>query len=143
MSEINKALIRRWCSEGFNKNNMAIADEVYGANVIYHEPSAGEVIGLEPLKQFVVSWRAAFPDSLLTIEEQVAENDHVATRWTFAGTHTGNFRGLAPTGKRVKMGAMYFYRFANGTVVEIHAMVNSLSLLQQVGAVPPLKQSKG
>jgi predicted ester cyclase len=81
MSEINKALIRRWCSEGFNKNNMAIADEVYGANVIYHEPSAGEVIGLEPLKQFVVSWRAAFPDSLLTIEEQVAENDHVATRW--------------------------------------------------------------
>src|ERR1700693_4185302 len=96
--EGNKALIRHWCDEGFNKNNMAIADEVYAANVFYHEPSAGEVIGLEPLKQFVVSWRTAFPDSLLRIDEQVGENDRIATRWTFTGTHKGDFRGLAPTG---------------------------------------------
>jgi steroid delta-isomerase-like uncharacterized protein len=142
MSEGNKALIRYWCDEGFNKNNMTIADEVYAANVFYHEPSAGEVIGLEPLKQFVVSWRTAFPDSLLTIEEQVGENDRIATRWTFTGTHQGDFRGLAPTGRPIKFTAMYFYRFDGGKVVEIHAMVNLLKLLQQLGAVPPMKQSK-
>lgn len=142
MSERNKALIRHWCDEGFNKNNMAIADEVYAANVFYHEPSAGEVIGLEPLKQFVVSWRTAFPDSLLRIDEQVGENDRIATRWTFTGTHKGDFRGLAPTGRPIDFAAMYFYRFDGGKVVEIHAMVNLLRLLQQLGAVPPLKQSK-
>jgi steroid delta-isomerase-like uncharacterized protein len=143
MSEVNKQLLRRWCDEGFNKNNMAIADEVYDADVYYHEPSAGEVIGLEPLKQFVVTWRTAFPDSKLKIEEQVTEQDRIATRWTFTGTHRGIFRGLAPTGKPIKFSAMYFYRFANGKVVEIHAMVNLLSLLQQLGAIPPLNQSKG
>jgi len=142
MSEENKALIHYWCDEGFNKNNMAIADEVYASNVFYHEPSAGEVIGLEPLKQFVVTWRAAFPDSRLRIDEQVAEDNRVATRWTFTGTHQGNFRGLAPTGRAINFTAMYFYRFDGGKVVEIHAMVNLLRLLQQLGAVPALQQSK-
>jgi steroid delta-isomerase-like uncharacterized protein len=143
MSETNKALLRHWCEEGFNKNNMTIADEVYDADVVYYEPSAGQVIGLDPLKQFVITWRAAFPDSLLKIEEQVAEGDRIATRWTFTGTHKEEFRGLAPTGKPVKFTAMYFYRFAGGKVVEIHAMVNALTLFQQLGAIPPLKQSKG
>jgi steroid delta-isomerase-like uncharacterized protein len=143
MSDVNTQLIRHWCDEGFNKNNMAIADDVYDENVFYHEPSAGEVIGLEPLKQFVTTWRAAFPDSQLKIEEQIAENDRVATRWTFTGTHKGTFRGLSATGKQINFTAMYFYRFANGKVVEIHAMVNLLRLLQQLGAVPPLEQSKG
>jgi steroid delta-isomerase-like uncharacterized protein len=141
MSEANKSLIHYWATEGFNKNNMAIADEVYDANVFYHEPSAGEVVGLEPLKQFVRTWRAAFPDSQLTIDEQVAEKDHLATRWTFVGTHKGEFRGLAPTGKTMKMSAMYFYRFAEGKVVEIHAMVNLYTLLQQLGAIPLIGQA--
>jgi steroid delta-isomerase-like uncharacterized protein len=143
MSETNKALIRYWCDEGFNRNNMAIADEVYASDVFYHEPSAGEIIGLEPLKQFVITWRTAFPDSLLAIDEQVGEGDRIATRWTFTGTHKGAFRGLAPTGRPIKFTAMYFYRFVGGKVVEIHAMVNLLKLLQQLGLIPALAQSKG
>jgi steroid delta-isomerase-like uncharacterized protein len=141
MSEANKALIHYWANEGFNKNNIGIADGVYDANVYYHEPSAGQVIGLEPLKQFVRTWRLAFPDSKLTIEEQVAEGDNLATRWTFTGTHMGEFRGLAPTGKPMEMSAMYFYRFAKGKVVEIHAMVNLYSLLYQLGAIPLIGQA--
>jgi steroid delta-isomerase-like uncharacterized protein len=143
MSDKNKAQIQLWCDEGFNKNNMAVADKVYDANVYYHEPAAGEVRGVKRLKEFVESWRAAFPDSLLKIEEQVAEGDKVATRWTFTGTQRGTFRGLSPSGKQVKFSAMYFYRFSNGKVVEIHAMVNTLVLLQQLGAVPQLAQAKG
>jgi len=135
----NKALIERWADEGFNANNVDLADQIYDANVYYHEPSAGEVIGVANLKNFVTSWRKAFPDSRLTIEEQVAKDDRVATRWTFTGTHKGTFRGIAPTGKTVSFSAMYFYRFANAKVVEIHAMVNIFAILQQLGAVsvPP------
>lgn len=142
MSEANKALIRLWCNEGFNKNNMAIADEVYADNVHYHEPSVGEVIGCKLLKQFVVTWRTAFPDSLLRIDEEVAEGDRLAVRWTFTGTHKGDFRGLAPTGRSIQFTAMYFYRFDGGKVVEIRAMVNLLKLLQQLGAVPSLLQAR-
>jgi steroid delta-isomerase-like uncharacterized protein len=136
MSEVNKSLIRRWGEEGFNKGNVALADELYDANVLYHEPAAGELRGLDALKRFVSSWLTAFPDAQLRIEQQIAENDRVATRWTFTGTHRGNFRGIAPTGKRITMGAMYFYRVANGKIVEIRAMVDTLGLLRQMGAVP-------
>jgi steroid delta-isomerase-like uncharacterized protein len=142
MSEANKALIRLWGEEGFNKNNMAIADKVYAADVFYHEPTAGEVIGLEPLKQFVVTWRTAFPDALCRIDEWVGEGDRLAVRWALWGTHQGDFRGLAPTGRSVEFTACYFYRFDGGKVVEIHAMVNILKILQQLGAVPSLKQVK-
>ena len=142
MSEANKALVRRCGEEGFNKGNVDLADELYDADVFYHEPAAGELRGLEPLKRFVRSWLAAFPDAQLTIENQVAEGDKVATRWTFVGTHRGTFRGIAPTGRHIKMNAMYFYRFANGKIAEIRAIVDSLGLFQQLGAVAPLGWAK-
>lgn len=143
MSEGNKTLLRRWCDEGFNKGNVELADELYDADVIYYEPAAGEVRGLNSLKVFVSSWLTAFPDAQLRIEDQVAEGDQVATRWTFMGTHQGNFRGIKPTGKRITMGAMYFYRIANGKIVKIRAIVDTLSLLQQLNAVQQVGQIKG
>jgi steroid delta-isomerase-like uncharacterized protein len=138
MSGTNKALVQLWCDEGFNKRNMSIADKVYDRDVFYFEPAAGEVRGLEALKEFVRSWLAAFPDAQLSIEEQVSEEDRVATRWIFSGTHEGKFRGVQPTGKPIKMRAMYFYRFAHDKVVEIWAMVDSLGLLRQLGVAPPV-----
>ena len=66
-----KNLLRHWAFDGFNQNNMAVADDVYDVNVSYYEPSAGHVVGLDALKRFVVTWRTAFPDSRLTIEEEV------------------------------------------------------------------------
>jgi len=141
MSEKNKALLHLWCNDGFNKGNVELADKIYDADVLYYEPSAGEVRGLDALKQFVRTWLTAFPDAQLKIEHQVGEGDHVATRWTFMGTHRGNFRGIPPTGKPITMGAMYFYRIANNKVVEIRAIVDILSLLRQLGAVPPVGQA--
>jgi steroid delta-isomerase-like uncharacterized protein len=136
MSEGNKTLLQRWCDEGFNKGNVELADELYDVDVVYYEPAAGEVKGLKSLKLFVSSWLAAFPDAQLRIEDQVAEGDQVATRWTFMGTHQGNFRGIKPTGKRITMSAMYFYHIANGKIVKIRAIVDTLSLLRQLNAVP-------
>ena len=141
MSEENKALLLRWCNEGFNKGNVELADELYDANVIYFEPAAGEVKGLKALKKFVSSWLTAFPDAQLKIEDQIAEGNKVATRWTFTGTHRGTFRGITPTGNRIKMDAMYFYRMSNGKIVEIRAIVDSLSLLRQLNALPPSNQT--
>jgi steroid delta-isomerase-like uncharacterized protein len=134
MSDANKALIQLWCDEGFNKRNMAIADQVYAADVFYHEPAAGEVHGVEHLKHFVGTWLQAFPDARLIIEDQVAEGEKVATRWTFVGTHRDFFRGVPATGRHISMSAMYFYLFAHGKVSEIRAMVDSHGLFKQLTA---------
>ncbi len=136
MSEENKALLRRWVEEGFNKGNLALLDELY-ADCVYHSPATGELKG-EALKRFVASVRAAFPDGQMTIEDQVAEGDQVVTRWSFVGTHQGEMMGIVPTGKRVTMSGMVIDRIVEGKIVEEREEWDALGMMQQLGAMPSL-----
>lgn len=81
--------------------------------------------------------RSAFPDFHLVIEDQIAEGDKVGTRVTFHGTHQGEFRGIAPTGKQIEYSGVAIDRIVGGKAVEMWHLANQLALLQQVGATPP------
>src|SRR5262249_59810614 len=73
--------------------------------------------------------RGAFPDFRLTIEDQIAEGDKVVTRVTFSGTHSGEFRGIAPTGKQVKYSGIAIDRIVDGKVVEMWHVAETLGLV--------------
>lgn len=133
MSEENKALLRRWIEE-INKGSLALFDELY-PDCVYYAPATGE-LKREALKQFMVSLLAAFPDGRWTVEDQVAEGDKVATRWSFTGTHQGEFMGMAPTGKRVTTSGMVIDRIADGKIVEEREEWDTLGWMQQLGAAP-------
>jgi predicted ester cyclase len=77
---------------------------------------------------------AAFPDLHVQIEDMVAEADRVVIRLTFEGTHSGPFRGIEPTGRRVRFGAIRIYRLTGGKVAETWAYQDALGLLQQLRA---------
>ena len=81
-------------------------------------------------------YRSAFPDLRFTIEDMIAEGDKVATCWRAAGTHQGELMGIAPTGKRVEVIGMIVSRFAGGKIVEDLEVMDTLGLLQQLGAIP-------
>jgi steroid delta-isomerase-like uncharacterized protein len=66
----------------------------------------------------------------------IAEDDRVAVRWTFHATHTGNFRGIPPTGKSVTMTGITIYRLANEKIKEARSNLDMLGLLQQLGIIP-------
>jgi predicted ester cyclase len=66
----------------------------------------------------------------------IAEDDRVAARFIMRGTHQGTFFGVLPSGKKIQVQAMNFYRFSNGQIVEEHGQPDLLSLLQQIGAMP-------
>ncbi len=134
MSEENKALDRRVIEEGLNKDNLALLDELY-ADCVWYRPATGELKG-EALKQFVASMLAAFPDFRITIEDQVAEGDKVVTRWSFTGTHQGEFMGLAPTGKQVTTSGINISRIVEGKIVEEREEWDTLGFFQQLGALP-------
>jgi predicted ester cyclase len=70
------------------------------------------------IKRYVTAYRAAFPDIRLTVEDQLAEDDKVATRWTARGTHLGEFLGLAPTGDEVTVSGIEFDRITAGRIDE-------------------------
>jgi len=134
--EENKALMRRFYEE-ISKGNLAVVDELTAVDFVDHSPF---VPGLAPGRQGTLELftmiRAAFPDLRITAEDMVAEGDKVVCRGTFSGTHKGEFTGIAPTGKQITVGIIEILRIAGGKMVEHWNVVDSLGMMQQLGAVP-------
>jgi predicted ester cyclase len=137
-TEENKALSRRVIEEIFNKQNLALADELIDANFIDHGMGFK---GPEGFKQFVTTFITGFPDIRLTIDDMVAEGDKVALRLTAQGTHKGDFMGIAPTGKHITASGILIQRIANNKCVEGWLVNDNLGMMQQLGVVPAMGQS--
>ncbi len=134
--ESNKAVFRRYVEEVGNEGNLELADEIFDS-YLAHQPD-GSVLerGPEDVKRFTTEFREAFPDFHTTIEDQIAEGDRVVSRWRMRGTHRGQFRGIAPTGKRVEVRGIGIFRFSNGKVVESWDNLDELGMMRQLGATP-------
>ena len=135
-TEANKATNRRFYEEVINQKQLAVLEEVASTNYVSHSFPPGLPPGREGLKAFVGAFHAAFPDGHLSIDQMIAEGDTVATRLTFRGTHTGDFLGIAPTGKQVAVPALDMARYADGKLVEHWGGPDQMSLMQQLGVVP-------
>ena len=115
----NKATFRRYVEEVGNKGNLDLVDEIFDRYVSHQSDGHTEERGPEDVKRFMGEFRQAFPDFHSTIEDQIAEEDKVVTRWTMRGTHRGEFRGVAPSGKRITITGIGIFRFSDeGKVVE-------------------------
>src|SRR5712692_7211048 len=133
--EANKVIVRRTFEEIFNQGNLALADAWVAATFVNHAAPTAMLRGPESLKWQVILWRTAFPDLRFTIEDLVAEGDRVAMRLTFSGTHKGVFQRIAPTGTAVVQAQMHLLRFADAKMVEVWAVRDDLSLMQQLGVI--------
>ena len=133
--EENKAIARKWNDEIYDKGNPAAVDELYATNFVAKNPPAGVVRDRESYKQEnVTNVRASFADIHCTIEDMVAEEDKVAVRWSWRGTHKGEFMGIAPTGKQVTMTGITILRIEGGKIVEEWGEADNLGFMQQLGA---------
>ena len=130
--EENKASFRRYLEGAWNQSNLEVVDEIFD-RYISHQPNGSvHERGPEDVKRFVSEFRAAFPDLRLIMEEQIAEGDKVVSRGTIRGTHQGEFRGMAPTGKEMDIPGMAVFRFSEeGKVVESWDSYDQLSLMRQ------------
>ncbi len=140
-TEENKAVFRRYVEEVGNEGNLDLAEEIFD-RYLAHQPD-GSVLerGPEDVKRFMGEFRSAFPDFHTTIEDQIAEGDRVATRWTMRGTHEGEFRGISPTGKQITVTGIGIFRFSDGKVVESWDNFDQLGMMQQLGVVPLPEQA--
>ncbi|MDQ3294877.1 MAG: ester cyclase [Actinomycetota bacterium] len=81
------------------------------------------------------SFRTAFPDLEIQVEELVADDGKVAIAYTVSGTHQGDFEGHAPTGKRMSVRGLQLTRIEDGMVVERWGMSDQLTIHKQLGLV--------
>ena len=141
--EQNKANMRRFYEEVFNKGNLAAIDELASTGFVDHELPPEMPPGLEGVRQYLTIFRTAFPDMRATLEELIAEGDKIVARVTFTGTHKGDFMGIPATGKSVKFSSIDIMRIgADGKAVEHWGSTDMLGMMQQLGAIPPPGQQK-
>jgi len=140
--EENKAICHRFFEEVFDERNLDLMEELSAATYVYHGPGGREV-NLQGLKQLLTMYFNALPDLQATVEDLVAEGDTVATRYTLRGTHKGDLIGIPPTNKQVIAMGIVIDRIVGGKFVESWGLLDQLSILQQVGAIPPIGGSGG
>ena len=133
----NLALVQRWFNEVFTQGNLSVADEIFAADYVNHDPT-GWPQGPQGAKAAASAYRAGYSDLAFTIEDQIADGDRVATRWTAHGTHDGELYGVPPTGKKVTVTGISIERVAGGKIAETWVNFDALGMLQQLGVVPTM-----
>jgi len=131
------SLIRRIFDGGFNQGDFAALEELLAPNSVTHLKAWGVPNNLLGLKQLIASIRLAFPDLYCTVEDEIAEGNRSAALWTMRGTHKGLFFGNQPTNRAVEVQGFIFARTLDGRIAEHWILIDQMSMLQQIGVVPP------
>ena len=136
MSKKNKAIVTRLFEEAWNKGNLDVVDECSSDALVYRNPFLPEEVkGVEGYKNLVAAVHAAYPDIHFQVDDLIAEGDKVVTRWTGTGTNLGEFRGVAPTGRKMRLTGISIVRFEGGKQAEVWVNQDDLGWMQQLGVV--------
>ncbi len=135
----NKATFRRFC-DAMNTGDAELSsktiDEIVEPDALIRTPLPLEATGAEKLKEVFARLHRAFPDLQITVEDLIAEGDKVVGRNSVTGTHQGEYMRLPPTGKSVTYNEIFILRFLNGRIAETWGVVDVLSQMRQLGAMP-------
>ena len=134
LQEQNKTLVRRFIEESGNKDQTAYR-EMMAPDFVAHLAT-----GPQDRETFLLhssAFTLAFSDIQIDIKNQTADGDMVMTQTTWRGTHTGEFRGLPATGKPIAISAFLTERVRDGKVVEHWSLFDQMSMMQQLGVIPP------
>lgn len=115
----NLASCRWLVEEGLNAGNLAVLGELMANHV-------------QEFQNLINARLQAFPDLHCTIEDELADGDKVALRMTLNATHSGDWLGVAATGRQVRWSAMLISRFEKGKIVGGSLLQDELNLLRQI-----------
>jgi len=139
-----KTLQRHFYEESNKGKAAAIAmlDELCATDIVWHGARSEDIRGLNNLKQSFNAAYTILPDTHFTIEDMIIEGDKAVTRFTFTGTHQGEFGGIPPTNKKVKVWAIAIAHIAHGKFVEVWERYDTLGWMQELGLIPTPQKEK-
>lgn len=126
----------RFVEEVINQGRLDSADQLVEADFIELDPLPGQRQGREGLKETIAMMRTGFPDIHWVTDETVAAGDKVVSRFTWTGTHRGDFLGIPATGKSVTVRGVVIDRLNAGKMADSRILMDTLGLMQQLGVVP-------
>ena len=133
----NKELVRRFYKEVYVDWNMALADQVVSPQFTSHDWPQGGPTGPQAFRDYYSAMRSTVPDARYEVDDLIAEDDKVVVRWRLLGTHKGDFRGIAPTGRAIVLKGIAIYRVENGKLMERWVVSDLHGLLEDIRQLTP------
>lgn len=135
-SQRNTVQAREWF-DAISRGDLSKVDDLFASNYVLHLGAAPEAPpGRESIRQLIASFRTAFPDLRVNVDDTVTEGAKVVVRWSATGTHEGPLMGMPRTGKRAHWTGVSFLRFEGEQIAEDWVHMDTLAMLQQLGLVP-------
>jgi len=129
-------MIKRFYTEVLEGGNLDLIEELVSDDFVDHDPLPGQSPSKDGVGFFVSTMRAAFPDLKATTTEPALTDGNLEARYVvLTGTHQGELMGIAATGRSVEFSGIDIIRIDDGKVAEHWGATDTLSLMQQIGAV--------
>ncbi len=129
-SDDNKRATRKFIDDAWTNGRYDEAREHLAPEFVNHTPFGDET--RDAFLARIKSFRDAFPDWRMTVDEMLSDGDFVITRWTGRGTHRCTFRGIEPTQREATVMGIAIDWLVDGKRVEGWALLDMLGLLQQL-----------
>ena len=135
-----RAFVRRFFEEWNKGKGIAAIDKGVATNYIFHRGTGEDLHGVKDFKQYMSGLYSSFPDNQMTLDDVIVEGGKAVVRFTFTGTHRGEFMGIRPTNKKVMDWMIGIDKVVDGKFVESWARSDTLGFMQQLGVVPTTKK---
>jgi steroid delta-isomerase-like uncharacterized protein len=135
----NKATLTRFIDAANTGDGELLSktiEELIEPDALIRTPLPIDATGAELVNELWARFNRAYADLHITIEDLIEEGDKVVVRNTVTGTHQGEYMGIPPTGKSVTYNEIFIARFADGRIAETWGVVDVLSQMRQLGAIP-------
>jgi len=131
--EVAALFVRR--QEAYDDLDATALAADYAEDAVVESPTAGAHTGRSAVEATFRAVFNAFLDMAVTSDDLIIDGDRVAQAMTVTGTHVGEFLGLAPTGKRFRLRAVFVYELRNGKIVRERRIYDFTGMLMQIGVL--------
>lgn len=132
----NSAIVRRFVEEVINMGQIDRAPEFFWEDVVEQVPFPGQGPGVDGVKDVIRAFRSGFPDLVFSVLEQIVEGEKVVSRFEWTGTHQGEFFGVPPTGRSVRVWGIVIDRLEAGRIKDTRIIMDAMGLMTQLGVIP-------
>jgi len=135
MNTDNKSLVKDYIELVLNAGDISLIPKYVSPDYVEIYNNKKYPVGIEGAKDHIIGVRNNYPDIKLSINQQIAEGEWVATCYTMSGTHSGSWMGIKPTGKEIMVTGVNIDKIVDGKIVEHGGAANMFEGLLDIGAI--------